>query len=319
MIHFIYGEDSFRSKEALKKIEADFILAQGEINVEKIDGENIKAGQLESKASTLSFFGEKRLVIVNNFLTSGKKEEKEQMLAGIKRVIDSQIADIVFYEDSLPDRREAIFKYLDKLPAKQVFSQLDDFGLKKWIMDRASQQKFEISNSACARLIAYVGADIYRLQNEISRLIDFAKSADKGQIEEADIVNLIEPNNNYKIFDLTDAISQKNIKKAMIVLSAFRKSGEDNYRIFNLIIHQIRTMITVNDFSKQISADQIAKEAGIHPFVVKKTLASIRNFSTEELFRMYSRLEEVDWKAKTGMADIAVMTEMLIVEICRKC
>ncbi len=317
MIYFIYGEDNFRSSLALKKIETDFVKEHGDLNIEKLDGDNLRADVLEAKVSALPFLGDKRLIIINNFLTAGKKEEKERIVQVIKSIPET--SDLVFFENILPDRRESIFKVLDKLPFKQFFPQLDDFGLKQWIVERISQQNFGISSSACARLIAYVGSDLFRLQNEIARLIDFVRSDNRSQIEDQDVNNLIEPNNNYKIFDLTDAIAQKNINKAIMVLHAFKKSGEDDYRIFNLIVHQIRTMLVINDFSKKMTGDQMAKEAGIHPFVVKKTMANLRNFPKSELIKMYSRLEEIDWKSKNGIADIAIMTELLIVDFCRKC
>jgi DNA polymerase III delta subunit len=77
-------------------------------------------------------------------------------------------------------------------------------------------------------------------------------------------------------------------------------------------------MLIVSDLSASMTADQIAKEAGLHPFVVKKTLINLKNFSNEELEKMYFNLGEIDWKSKSGLADIAVMTELLIVDFCRK-
>jgi len=316
MIHFIYGDDNFRSLEALKKIEIDFIRNYGDFNIEKISGEGLKSDSLGSKIQALPFLGDKRLIIIDNLLTSGTKDEKDKIYKTIQSAPET--TDLVFFEDKQPDRRESIFKYLDKLPHKQFFPQLDDFGLRKWIMGHIEQNNFKISNPACARLISYVGTDLFRLKNELARLIDFARSNDRDQIEDYDVDELVEPNNNYKIFDLTDAIAQRNIHKAILVLHAFRKSGEDNYRIFNLIVHQIRTMLIINDLSGKLTADQIAKESGIHPFVVKKTLASLRNFSGDDLEKMYLRLEDIDWKAKTGAADIAVTTELLIVDFCGK-
>jgi DNA polymerase-3 subunit delta len=316
MINFIYGDDNFRALETLKRIESVFVKEHGDLNIEKLSGETLKIDVLNVKTFALPFLGSKRLVIIDNLLISGKKEVKEELGRILKTIPES--TDLIIFENGLPDKREAIFKLLDKLPSKQFFGQLDDFGLRKWISEQLLEGEFKISNPACAKLIAYVGPDLFRLKNEISRLIDAVKASKRAQIEVEDVDRLIEPNNNYKIFDLTDAIAQKNANKAIFILYAFKKIGEDDYRIFNLIIHQIRTMLIVSDLSASMTADQIAKEAGLHPFVVKKTLINLKNFSNEELEKMYFNLGEIDWKSKSGLADIAVMTELLIVDFCRK-
>jgi DNA polymerase-3 subunit delta len=318
MIHFIYGEDTFRSLEALKKIELDFVKSEGDLlNIDKLDGSDLGQGVLESKVQALPFLGSKRLIIVRNLLSEGKKEIKKDAENLLKSIPETSI--LAFFEEGTPDKRESLYKMLDKLPNRQFYPQLEGFGLRDWISKKAIDNNSEITRESIEKLILFVGPDLFRLDNELSSLSLFVQSQGRKKIEVNDVEKLVEPNNNFKIFDLTDAIAAKNAKKALQVLYAFRKSGEDEFKIFNLIIHQIRTMLVVNDLlRRKFSSDQIAKEAGIHPFVAKKTTSSLRGFSGERLFVMHNQLLETDWQVKSGQLDMISSLEMLIVDFCQR-
>jgi DNA polymerase III subunit delta len=315
MIYFIYGEDTYRSREALKQIESDFIHEQSDMNVERFEVENLTAGSLETKIKAIPFLGSKRLIVINNILIDGKKDQKDSIVPLLDSVPD--FTDLVFYESGQPDKRESIFKKLDKQPGRQVFLSLDSFGLRNWINQKVTDENFQITSAACMQLMLFVGPDLPRIENEINRLISFTKSSNKTQIEIADVDKLIEPNNNFKIFDLTDAMAAKNAKKALQVLAAFQKSGEDNFRLFNLIVHQFRTMLIVADLAKHDSTT-IAKMTGIHPFVVKKILFSLKEYSVDKLITIYRKLEKTDWQVKRGEGDINTLLPFLVVEFCER-
>lgn len=314
MLHFIYGEDNFSSSEALKKIESDFVKEYGDLNFDKLEGSELKKGIIESKIEASPFLADKRLLIVQNLLRDGDKEIKKAFEAKIKSI--PSFSDVVIYENGLPDKRESIFKALDKIEGKQVFNPLNDYQLKSWIKARIEKENIQISDQASSKLLLYVGADLFRLENEIHKLIDFVNSKSKKEISVEDVTSLVEPNNSYKIFDLTDAIAARNPKKAIQVLEAFRNSGEDGFMIFNLIIHQVRIMLIVDDLSLH-NPDNIAKETSVHPFVVKKTLQNLKNFTKKKIFGMYAKLHDLDWKIKTGELDINTALEIVIVDFSK--
>ena len=167
MIHFIYGEDTYSSRQALKKIESDFVKKYGDLNFDRINGCDVRKGLLESKAQAMPFLSEKRIVIVDGFLAEGNKEVKKTVEIFLDQIPD--FSDLIFYEEGSPDRRESLFKKLDKVQGKQTFGLLDPFGLRKWIEKRIICESLKISPNALNLLSLYVGSDLYRLNNEIER------------------------------------------------------------------------------------------------------------------------------------------------------
>jgi len=53
----------------------------------------------------------------------------------------------------------------------------------------------------------------------------------------------------------------------------------------------------------------------MHPYVVKKTLAQLKNFSGPDLRRIYQKLFSFDLAVKTGRLQPELALEMLILEI----
>lgn len=317
MINFIYGEDIYRSQETLQNLERDFVKSYGDLNVDKFEGSDLTKGLMASKVFAMPFLGEKRLVIVKNLLSDSDKTIRTEVESFLDKMPET--TEVMIWEAGSPDKRDTLFKKLDKLPSKQIFYPLDGFGLRKWIEDEVAGNDCKISSTALAKLIIYVGPDLFRLKNEITILANYALGMGREQIETEDVDKFVEPSNTSKVFDLTDAIVSKSCKKAITVLNKFRKSGEDDYRILNLIIHQIRTMLVVDDLSSsKMSADQIAKESRIHPFVVTKTLYSLKNFTKQRLIKMYGKLGEIDMKIKSGRIDIGCALELLVVDFCEK-
>lgn len=316
MIYFIFGEDLFRAREALNNIESAFVGKYGDLNVDKLDGDQTKKGLLEAKVQATPFLSDRRLVIIQNLLIDGIKEAKVAAEKLLEAVPESTV--LIFFEEGSPDKRESLFKKLSKLPQCQEYDPLDPIKLKKWIIDRVEKSDFKITPDACGKLILYVGADLFRLNNELLIAENFAKSQNRHQIEIGDIEKFVEPNNAFKIFDLTDAIAQRNAQNAIKVLYSFKKSGEDEYRIFNLIVHQLRTMLMIEELIGNMSAENIARETKLHPFVVKKNMVNIKKFPQGRLKQMYADLENSDFKVKNGQIDIAAALELLIVDFCQR-
>src|SRR3989339_2093468 len=86
MIIFLYGEDTFRSRQQLKKMAAKFKTErdpQG-LNAITLDCEKENAGKIREQISQIPFLAEKRLIILENLLTGKQTELQEELAEKIK-------------------------------------------------------------------------------------------------------------------------------------------------------------------------------------------------------------------------------------------
>jgi len=317
MILFLYGEDSYRSHEKLEQIKQKYISASlGDTNLAILDLEDksINYDQITRQILAMPFLAKTRLVITKNLLSKGSKSIQEKVEEFLKKVPDSTA--LLIYEGGKADQRTKLFKTLVKLSQSQEFKPLDPSQLKKWISDRLQENKLNADNSVIDKLIEYVGNDLWRQTNEINKLISFNNGLQLTG-EQAEL--LINPKIKSNVFDLIDSIANKNIQKSHNELQKLLKTGENELYILSMIVYQFRNLLIVKDIidkSKNSNSFQVAKEAGINPYVLSKTILQAKNFSLEDLKYIYNQLMESDLKIKTGKLEPKLALDLLILEIC---
>lgn len=315
-IIFLYGEDIYSIKNVTRKLVANFIEKEkGDLNVKIFESNDLSLEAFINSIMSAPFLGDEKLTVVKNFLISGDDKEMEKKILKYLEKIPEK-SKVIFVEEGKPDARGALFKFLEKTNSKN-FPLPNEIKIRQFITDLVNQSDLKISNQALSKISQYVGPDFWQLENELSKLILYVKSLNKSEITEKDIEKLIEPNITLKIFDLTDALANRNKKKALEIFNDFVRAGEDLFLVFNMIIYQVRNMLIVEDLVKLGKKNDVAKISGLHPFVVKKIEYSLPKFKKGELVSFYQRLGDIDWQIKTGRADIETALVMLFVDFCK--
>jgi len=119
-------------------------------------------------------------------------------------------------------------------------------------------------------------------------------------------------------FNMVEAIVHGNKKQAYKLLEKQRQLGEDDFKIFGLVVWQFRILLLMRSlFEEQdgIGSETMAKILGLHPYVVKKNLALIKRYNKKQLTKIYDQLLIMDFKAKTGQQDLAPSLDLLISQI----
>ena len=96
------------------------------------------------------------------------------------------------------------------------------------------------------------------------------------------------------------------------------RQGQDVQYIFAMILRQCRILLELRDLHdrEQLSSDQLAKKLSLHPFVVKKSLPMVKQYSFASLQKLYKSLLEFDIQAKTGFADSETMLDVWVGRLC---
>jgi len=321
MIIFLYGEDSFRSHQKLLEIKEKFLTydsAGSGLSVFDYPDNDSKNNFLDA-LGTPNLLNPKRLVVAKNLIFAGTETEQKEILEYLEKngslAGDNDLV-VVFFENNLSKKTNALFKFLDKNAKTQNFEKLSGAKLESWMLKRIKElnANASISKSALEKLIAFSGGNTHVLNSEIQKLVNFS---DGKIIKDEDVEKLVNANINIKIFDTIDALGSNNKKEAARLLHEHLKKGEDPFYIFSMFVYQFRNLLKVADLKENSGSGEyeIAKTAGLHPFVVKKSLAQIRNFTLDKLKNIYQELSELDTKIKTGKIDIRLALDKFIVEL----
>jgi len=313
MIIFLFGQDSYRSRQKLNEILDHYKETHKSglnLNFFDCEEEKITIYDLKDKLRQASMFQEKRLIVIANLFADN--DFKESLLKETKSLVDSKDV-IVIYEGNDVRKGDVLFKFLKKNAQTQEFELLSGQNLKSWIKKELEKRNGTIDDNALLSLIDCVGNDLWRMANEIQKLVNFKKNK---IITTADIKTMVKPKIETDIFKTIDAIGQKNKKQALSLLHQHIENGDSPVYLLSMIGYQFRNLLVVKDLMEKANPyNLIVKKSGLHPFVVKKSYSQSGQFTLPELKRIYRKIFQVDFDVKTGKMEQEMALDILVATI----
>lgn len=312
MLIFLFGEDTYQSRQKLKEIKEKFLKTdKSGLNLNLFSAKDLDFDEFKGTIEAPAFLAKKRLIILENPISEGSADLKEKIVKYKPEKIKSEEVVIVFYQKNQIDRRDKLFKYLKKNAKSQEFKFFNPHQLNNWIKQEVETRGGSIEPLAVMKLAAYVGPDLWRMSNEIDKLIAF-----NPKLTTENIDFLVKSKIETNIFNLIDALGQRDKKTALVNLYQQEESGESEFYILTMIVYQFRNLIKIKDCLEQsIPPYLVTKKTGLHPYVVKKSLTQARSFSQQDLKRIYHRLLDLDLSIKTGRVEPKTGLDMFIMEI----
>lgn len=300
MIYFLYGEDTYRSRQKLREIIEHYQeVHKSGLNLRFFEGKNLDYQDFKDEFQQMPMFQEKKLLILKNVFQS--QEFKGHFLQNQKRFIDSKDI-IVFQEEGKILPEDPLFKFLIKNAKEQEFQMLGGVKLKNWAENEFEKCKSDIQPEALRWLLDYTGNDLWKLSNEIKKLAAFKQNK---TIEVQDVDLLVKPEIETNIFKTIEALAAKDKKEALCLIHEHLERGDNPLYLLSMISFQFRNLL-------------IIKKTGAlkgHPYFVRKTAALAGAFTFEELKKIYYKIFESDIKIKKGLADPQLVLDLLIAEI----
>lgn len=312
MIIFLYGQDSYRSKQKLDEIILHYKdSGKSGLNLISLDVKDITFSDFYDNFKISSMFAEKKLIILKNVFAN--KNFQEDFMKEIKSI--ENLKDVVLiHESEAPDQRLKLFKVLLKECKCQEFSFLAGLNLRTWAQEEFAKSGQKINLDALDLLLNYAGNDLWRLSNEINKLSNFKKDS---TIKKDDVELFVRPRIELDIFKTIDALAAKNKKQALTLLHKHLDEGEAPLYLLSMIAYQFKNLLVVKELAqKGLMYASIVKKSGLHPFVVKKTYFACNQFSFEELKKIYQNIFQVDLDIKTGKIEAETALDMLVAGIC---
>ncbi len=184
--------------------------------------------------------------------------------------------------------------------------------VKTWIENRAKSIGVKITPEAASMLADYTGNQLRMLANELDKLATYVGS--KGIIDVEDVRKLSPQVQEARVFDLTDALAERNRKKALDLLHNLLADGEPPLRLISTITSQVRSLLLVKELvGEGLRVSQIVAATGMAPFVAEKAARQIGKFSTQQLEAVYRQLLATDAALKRSRMTPDMALDLLVV------
>lgn len=305
MITTLSGENAFGLRHALRQAIAQFVAAYGDLALEQFDGEETEAPVVAGALTALPFLAARKLVVLRGFATNKQfVETAAELLANVP-----ETTDVLVVEPKL-DKRSSYYKWLKAHTDFQEFAMLDERALAAWAVEYAASRGATLGRSDASWLIARVGDNQQRLAHELEKLTIAAGSA----ITRAHIEQLTEATPQSKIFDLIDAALAGDTRRAAELYREQRALKVEPPQIIAMLGWQLHILLLLKT-AGQRTPDQIARDAKLSPFVVRKNSTIARRLSLTRLKSLVARLADLDARSKRQTLDLDEALQNYLVEI----
>lgn len=277
--YILTGDDSFVVKSAVNM----FSVFTGEFRDLNFTSFNKDASISEVIAALLTppMFSEYRVVCVNDY-TGDLKQIKEYLK-------NPSSTSVLLFTGALTPNFNGIIPLCEIVDCNR----LEKSYLEGWVVRKAASQKISVSQKAASLLVEYCNRDMNSVYNELVKLMDYAE----GAIDESDVKELVSPQIEYKVFELSEAIAEKNADKAVELVNLMLAENNSAVSLMGMLFNHFRRLlfVSLNPKSDTLSSDLKVKE-----YAVKVALRQAAKFSPRRLKAVFDRLNSLDAGVKAG-------------------
>jgi len=302
-VYLLYGRERWfidRAIELLK--EALFPGAGGEasrsMNYDVFAGRETKAEALATAARTMPMFAARRLVVVRQAEKVTAAEWKAFSATYFADPIDTTTL-VVDWGERKPDGRTKWVKSAAKTGVVAECKPLYDNEVPGFLRFAAKRAGKELTPDAAAFLAQTVGSDLHALSDAVARLALFVGAA--ARIDESDVGAAIATTRAHEVWDLTDAVANRDLAAALTVLGRVRSQGAEAPQ---LLFHLHRTVRQLWLAKEAVAggADRqaLGKALGVHPYVAGKVADSSRSFTMDSLAAAIVAVADAEVQTRTS-------------------
>jgi DNA polymerase-3 subunit delta len=299
------------------------------LNTTVFDASRLELGDLRAACEAMPFLAERRLVVARGQLArsaareSGGSSNRNRAGSGSEDALAAYLAlvpittDLVFLESELPATGPVLkaIQELVRVRAAEIVhdAPMDGGAAVAWVRRRVEERGGRIGVEAAMALVGAAGHDARALEREIEKLLLLA---DGRAIAPEDVRALVPAADDARVFDLVDAIGNRDAREAVRTWRTQLRAGEDPHRLLSMVSRQVRLLIVAREhLASGHPPVALASAVGLPPGVASKLAAQARRWSPASLTRIMARLVAMDRESKTGGPELGPALEALIAEL----
>lgn len=312
-VYLFVGEEDFLKEEAIRRIKAALVdsITQN-FNLDVFYGGEGEVTRVVNVASSPPLLAQRRLVIL---------KEINRLSPSDRRVLLSYVQNpspttCLLLVGPKVDLEKGFFRQLSQQTVTVIFWRLFEEQIPDWIRERVREKGKRISSQAAGLLQEKVGNDLWTLDNEIEKLMLYVGPREQIELED---VNLVTGGWRMDtVFNLSDAIGDRDLVRALHVLGQLLESGESPTVLVTMLTQYFASLLRVKELDKASKSPQeVARLANIRAFLIKDYIRRARNFSLSELKQAFELLLEADTRLKSGYQSPKMVMELLVYGLCK--
>lgn len=294
-VYFLFGEEPYYL-DLLSSYISSNVLSEAEqsFNQTILYGKDSEAGQVSDLARRFPMMASHQVVVL--------KEAQEMKTFGdlLPYVENPQPSTllVISYKYKKPDKRQKIFKALEKKAVWFESKKLYDNQVPGWIAGYASNHKYRMEPKAAALLAEFLGSDLSLIVNEVEKLMVAIGDKDES-ITPALVEKHIGFSKDFNQFELQDALGRKDVLKANRIINYFAENEKKYpFPLTIISLYYFFSKLLLLHYTKDKSKQNLAATLKVNPFFVKDYESAAKRYSAARLVEIISLLRIYDMRSK---------------------
>lgn len=330
-VYLLHGDEPYLARQTEKTIiEAVLAPEERETGLTILEN-NPDPAFLVGLIETLPFFGGKNVIVLReaSLLKSkrnsedGDSEDKPDKEGGAARLLEiiSHMPDysiVVFSVSGKADKRKKLYKAIEQSGAVIEFNSPKAKEAKLLVMEKLEQLHKRMAPDALEYYLGVLSMmpkiSVAMIYSEIDKIALFTGT--NSTINYRDLQEIMAAVPEVNVFEMTEALSRKEIKPALELLHSQVAAGEHPVKILGLLAFHVRRLWQIKEITEAGgNARDISDTLKIHSFIADRLFRQSRSFSIEQLKQALIQLASADRALKSGRANSSIL-EKIMIDLC---
>jgi len=313
-IYYLMGEESYYidkisdyiAEHALAPEERDF-------NQTIMFGSDVNAAQVADAARRYPMMAERQVVIVKE---AQNIKQTDQLEKYFKKPMKSTVLVLCHKNGTIDGRKREYVKTIRDAGVLFESKKLRDRDLPAFIEKYLKQREVSIDPKSTQLIADAIGTDLSRLTGELDKVILSLPETDKRVTPEV-VEEQIGVSKDFNTFELRDAIVNRNVYKANLIVKYFNNNPKAGslYQILPLLFNYFQNLMIAFYSPKKQSQEGVAEWLELRsPWAAKDYMTGMRNYTGMKVMQIISKIRETDAKSK-GLDNPNTPAEELLREL----
>lgn len=324
-IILLYGAERFIHDQYIDQLLNFLEPGYRDFNFDKLSNEDITIKRIKEISETLPLFGDKRILLLEDLeLTKNKIQTQKDFLEDLQSYLPEIPSTTMIIVSSNNEKifRGKFYKSIEKYGKIIACKKLEYSMLVKYIRHYLLKHSKNVQHNVLQQIIEYshyldgnMNMNLYDLNHELDKLIEYCGNR---KISLKDIMDTMTKHYETNIFKLMDAISQRNNKNAMYNYHQLMKGQGDPFRIFYMILRQIRLILFIKELDrKKIIGETARKKLKISEFEYNKIRKYIQHWKYKQCYHGIHQGFVAEVQLKSIPIDEEIIVEKFLYELLR--
>ena len=311
-LYYVYGDEPYLVERGVKLLLAKAVSPEfREFNLNVYYGAEVKGEEIVEVAQTLPMFAERRVVVV---------KKSAALTAAALEILSDYVQDpspstCLIFQGEKVDQRKKFFLDVKRNGRLVEYRRLFENQLGVFIRNEATVYGKRLEPAAVEMLVHLVGNNLQDLAAQIEKVATYM--GERSTIRVDDIRQVTSDTKVDTVFDLANALGEKNLGKSLRSLHTILRDGEAPLMLLAMMTRHFRQLRLVKELlEKKMSSREISKAAGINPYFINGVIEQAKNYRLTDFKMIFERFYATDLALKTSGGRPFDLMERLAMDMC---